>query len=118
MISLNKALSLCLAFCLLLCCMTGCVTPEPGVTTTAPNVEAVDYAGLVKLNMNSFTLKQEVTVKTFVDGDTVHFHVPENVMPGGVFKARFLAVNTPESTGKIEEYGKAASKFKNRFVPV
>ena len=111
MISLKKATSLSLIVCLLLCALTGCVTPEPGVTTTAPSVEAVDYAGTVKLNMNSFTLKQEATVKTFVDGDTVHFHVPESVMPGGVLKARFLAVNTPESTGKIEEYGKAASKF-------
>ena len=111
MISLKKVICFTVTVCLLLSVLTGCVTPEPGVTTTAPNVEAVDYAGLVKLNMNSFTLKQEVTVKTFVDGDTVHFHVPENVMPGGVFKARFLAVNTPESTGKIEEYGKAASKF-------
>ena len=111
MISLNKALSLCLAFCLLLCCMTGCVTPDNGVTTTAPSIDVVDYAAAVKLDMGSSTLKQEVTVKTYVDGDTVHFHVPQDVMPGGVLKARFLAINTPESTGKIEEYGKAASKF-------
>ena len=111
MISLNKALSLSLAFCLLLCCLTGCVTPDSGVTTTAPSIDVVDYAAAVKLDMNSSTLKQEVTVKTFVDGDTVHFNVPQEVMPGGVLKARFLAVNTPESTGKIEEYGKAASKF-------
>ena len=111
MITLNKALSLCLAFCLLLCCMTGCVTPDNGVTTTAPSIDVVDYAAAVKLDMGSSTLKQEVTVKTYVDGDTVHFHVPQDVMPGGVLKARFLAINTPESTGKIEEYGKAASKF-------
>jgi endonuclease YncB( thermonuclease family) len=74
-------------------------------------VEAVDYAGQLKLNMNSSTLKMEVTVKAYVDGDTVHFNVPSDVMPGGVLKARFLAINTPESTGKIEEYGKAASNF-------
>ena len=71
----------------------------------------VDYAAQVKLNMNSETVKQEVTVKTFIDGDTVHFNVPETVMETGVLKGRFLAVNTPESTGKIEEYGKAASAF-------
>ena len=106
-----KAICLSLVVCLLLGCMTGCVTPNPGVTTTAPSIEVVDYAAAVKLNMNSSTLKQEVTVKTFVDGDTVHFHVPSDVMPNGVLKARFLAINTPESTGKIEEYGKAASKF-------
>ncbi len=73
--------------------------------------EAVDYAASVRLDMNSETLKQEVTVKTFVDGDTTHFNVPESVMPGGVFKARYLAINTPESTGKIEEWGKKASNF-------
>ena len=106
-----KAICLSLVACLLLGCLSGCVTPEPGVTTTAPSIEVVDYAAAVKLNMNSSTLKQEVTVKTFVDGDTVHFNVPADVMHGGVLKARFLAINTPESTGKIEEYGKAASKF-------
>ena len=74
-------------------------------------MEIVDHAGALKLNMNSSTIKQEVTVKTFVDGDTTHFYVPESVMPDGVLKARYLAINTPESTGKIEEYGKAASKF-------
>ncbi|MBP3520443.1 MAG: thermonuclease family protein [Oscillospiraceae bacterium] len=71
----------------------------------------MDYAGAVKLNRNSGTAKVEVTVKTFVDGDTVHFYVPTDVMEDGVLKARFLAINTPESTGKIEEYGKAASRF-------
>ncbi|MBQ7358844.1 MAG: thermonuclease family protein [Lachnospiraceae bacterium] len=74
-------------------------------------IEIVDHAGSVKLNMNSSTIKQEVTVKTFVDGDTTHFNVPESIMPDGIFKARYLAINTPESTGKIEEYGKAASNF-------
>lgn len=44
--------------------------------------------------------KQVVTVKTYVDGDTTHFHVPEDVVPGGVLKARYLAIDTPESTGK------------------
>lgn len=73
--------------------------------------EAPDFASRTALNMNSETAKQSVTVKTFVDGDTVHFHVPESIVESGVLKARFLAVNTPESTGKIEEYGKAASAF-------
>ncbi len=70
-----------------------------------------DYAGQLQLNMASETAKTEATVKTFVDGDTVHFHVPADVCESGMLKARFLALNTPESTGKIEEYGKAASRF-------
>lgn len=101
--------------------LTGCgkqdlpTTPETDVESVEPSkdveIEIVDHAGSVKLNMNSSTIKQEVTVKTFVDGDTTHFNVPESVMPDGIFKARYLAINTPESTGKIEEYGKAASNF-------
>lgn len=83
---------------------------ETAAQTTAP-VEFVDYAAAVKLDMSSDTIKQEVTVKTFVDGDTTHFIVPDSVISAGVLKARFLAVNTPESTGKIEEYGKKASAF-------
>lgn len=73
--------------------------------------EPVDYAGTLRLDLSSGTAKQEVTVKTYVDGDTTHFHVPDDVVETGVLKARYLAVNTPESTGKIEEYGKAASRF-------
>lgn len=85
-------------------------SPAADPTPTAP-AEAVDYAGSIKLDMSTDTAKQEVTVKSFIDGDTVHFYVPETVIEGGVLKARFLAINTPESTGKIEEYGKAASRF-------
>lgn len=71
----------------------------------------IDYAASVKLDMSSNTLKQEVTVHAYIDGDTTHFNVPETVMPGGVLKARYLAINTPESTGKIEPWGKTASNY-------
>ena len=100
--------------------LAGCgeKAPDEGPTKPAPTgnsnpdpADSVDYAGAVKLNMSSGTAKQEVTVKQFVDGDTTHFFVPSSVMPGGVLKARYLAVNTPESTGKIEEFGKKASSF-------
>ncbi len=80
----------------------------------APEPEAaphVDYAGELRLDMTSTSLKQEVTVKTFIDGDTTHFHFPGNQFDKGVLKARYLAVNTPESTGKVEVWGKAAAKF-------
>jgi len=73
--------------------------------------QSIDYAASVKLDMNSDTLKQEVTVKTFIDGDTTHFYVPKSLMDTGFVKVRYLAINTPESTGKIEEWGKAASVF-------
>ena len=70
-----------------------------------------DFASEVRLKMSSETVKQAVTVKTFVDGDTTHFNVPASLVETGVLKARYIAVNTPETTGKIEEYGKKASAF-------
>lgn len=77
----------------------------------AEEASFVDYAASVSLDLQSETVKQEVTVRTFVDGDTTHFNVPVQVDPSGVIKARYLAINTPESTGKIEEWGKKASRF-------
>ncbi len=85
-------------------CLAGIIPAQAEGTET-------DWAASIPLNLASETAKQQVTVKTFIDGDTVHFIVPESVVPGGVLKARFLAVNTPETTGKIEEYGKKAAAF-------
>ena len=78
--------------------------------------EPVDYAGQLPFNRSSETVKAEATVKTYVDGDTVHFYVDEQLIESGVLKARFLAINTPESTGKIEEYGKKASAFTREIL--
>ena len=97
--------------CLVTGCFAGCQTTGEQDSTQPSVAEFVDYAANLKLDMNTNSLKQEVTVKTFVDGDTTHFYVPTSVMEHGVLKARYLAINTPESTGKIEEYGKKASAF-------
>ena len=51
----------------------------------------VDYVSTLKLDMSSDTIKQEVTVKMFIDGDTTHFYVPKTVMERGYIKARYLA---------------------------
>lgn len=111
---LKNIVAVLLLVCLIISCFAGC-KPSDVKPTDPPapsgNVEEVDYAGQVKLNMSSETAKQEVTVHQFVDGDTTHFNVPTSVSETGILKARYLAVNTPESTGKIEEYGKAASNF-------
>jgi endonuclease YncB( thermonuclease family) len=98
--------------CLLLCACgseAAPTAPETTAAVTEPALEILDWADDIQPSAD--TLKQEVTVKSFIDGDTTHFFVPEEVNPEGVLKARYLAVNTPESTGKIEEYGKAASRF-------
>jgi len=77
----------------------------------------VDYVSELKLDMTSDTLKQEVTVYKNIDGDTTHFKfkdsskLPNAAKEDGYFKARYMAINTPESTGKIEEWGRKASNF-------
>ena len=96
-------LSLCL-LCMLLCALAP-------ASAQAEQAEFIDYVSHLDFNRGSETVKAEVTVKTFVDGDTVHFHVDEQIVESGVMKARFLAINTPECTGKIEEYGKKAAAF-------
>lgn len=107
----RKLLPLVLCCLLLVACGSEPAPTAPG-TTAAPSepvLEILDWAD--DIAPSSDTLKQAVTVKSFIDGDTTHFFVPGDVNPEGVLKARYLAVNTPESTGKIEEYGKAASRF-------
>ena len=116
---MKKLFALLAALCIALGCLAGCTNETPagsqgaGTTPTATQPEAsfVDYAGQLELDMASGTAKQVVTVKNFVDGDTTHFYVPSAVSSNGMLKARYLAVNTPESTGKIEEWGKKASNF-------
>ncbi len=78
----------------------------------------VDYATEAKLDMNSAeTVKVTVEkVNLFIDGDTTHFKLPSGAIShdavlNNVLKARYLAINTPESTGKIEKWGNEAAQF-------
>ena len=57
------------------------------------------------ININAYE-KQIVTLKKCVDGDTSWFD-----LNGKTIKARFLGIDTPESTNKIEEYGIEASTY-------
>ena len=50
--------------------------------------------------------KKEVTLDKCVDGDTAWF-----IKDGEKIKVRFLAIDTPESTTTVEEYGKEASEY-------
>lgn len=126
----NKFLSIFLLICILVSSLVSCEIFGTTASTDAGKEdpkEWVDYAGQLKLDLNSPTLKWEVEVKMHIDGDTTHFYVknsgnimnlPADKKPGidGVLKARYLAVNTPESTGKIEPWGKAASNFTKERV--
>lgn len=102
----KQSLILSMALALLLTMILPCSALADGTD------DIVDYAGQITLNMASESAKTEVLgIKTFIDGDTTHFLVSDSVCESGVLKARYLAVNTPEVTGKIEEYGKKASQF-------
>lgn len=119
--NINKILLLLLVLCMTVCCVVACdkntgdgTETETNGNSTAELPEWVDYAAQLKLNMNSPTAKVEIPasdIKQYIDGDTTHFYVPTNVSKNGILKARYLAVNTPESTGTIEEWGKKASNF-------
>ena len=109
----------------LLCVACDSETPDPGKDPDKDKpgtTEEIDYAGQLKLDLTSNTKKQEVTMRLHVDGDTTHFdpvlgskiatNPPSDFdRTKGYIKARYIAINTPESTGKIEEWGDAASKF-------
>jgi len=106
-----KQLKISIALLLILATMLSFVACDRGKKDEQPEIQHIDYVADLKLDMSSPTLKQEVTVKTYIDGDTTHFYFPDGGFEDGVFKARYLAINTPESTGKVEEWGKAASNF-------
>lgn len=106
-----RILSLLLLVCVVLSCFAGCKKNEEGGEPAAP--AHVDYTAELKLDMNSNTLKKEVKWgdRSHVDGDTSHFEVERDFDASGIIKARYLAVDTPETTGQIEEWGKPASRF-------
>ena len=87
---------------------------EPEVPTDPEEPENpthVDYVAELKLDNTSNTAKEEATVKSFIDGDTVIFTVPTTVVENGTMQVRLVGINAPESTGMIEDYGIAAAQF-------
>lgn len=83
------------------------------VTSCNETSSHVDYSEEAKLVLeyeNKTFLNdgiEEVDLKTAIDGDTAHFTNKND----GIIKCRFYGIDTPESTGKIEPYGKAASNY-------
>lgn len=74
------------------------------------NTDLTENLKLDKQYENKSFLKDgigKVTLSQNVDGDTAHFKDSD----GTYFQARFLMINTPESTGKIDPWGKAAGAF-------
>ncbi len=93
-------------------------TTAPDETPDDPQHEHVDYVSETKLDMSSESLKMTATVKNYIDGDTTHFYIQKDEnwnsewdaeFADGYLKARYLAIDTPESTGRLEEWGKTAA---------
>ncbi len=102
--------------------LAGIVTAAAMPVLTACPSAMVDYVGQMKLSAyynGSLTGKNFLdngigyaTFKKHIDGDTTHFFQTENSgEPGRVVKSRYIGVDTPESTGQIEAWGKKASNF-------
>ena len=53
----------------------------------------------------------QFSLRTAIDGDTAHFTPFVDSLNKGTMKARFFGIDTPESTGKVQEWGKPASKY-------
>ena len=76
-------------------------------------IELIDYASQVKFDPNSGRKWARVKVRSYIDGDTTHFETIDgtNIDDAEYIKARYLSINTPESTGVIEPWGKKASNY-------
>lgn len=110
----KRLLALLALLCMLIGCMAGCggdKAKSDKDSADSGKSDHVDYVAKTKLDLKSSTKKQEVTVHQFIDGDTTHFNVPREISANGILKARYMGINTPESTGTIEEWGKKASTF-------
>ena len=53
----------------------------------------------------------EVTLRTAIDGDTAHFNPVVTTTSSLTIKSRYYGVDTPESTGRVQPWGKPASNF-------
>jgi len=77
----------------------------------------VDYAAQLHLTLeykdkDFFTQGVgEFNLFTCIDGDTAHFTPIVTTTSSKTVKARFYGVDTPESTGRVQEWGKEASNF-------
>jgi len=69
----------------------------------------VSSAVVVFILANSYQIQNipsGVTVTRVIDGDTI-----EVKMSGETYKVRLIGINTPESTTRVEPYGKEAAEF-------
>ena len=118
----NKLLILAVA-CFATIGLTGCDdntssgSTDGSTSETTSLAEWVDYTSQISLDHDykdhDFYTDGigEMTLKTCIDGDTAHFYPVVTTTSSDVVKSRFYGIDTPESTGQVEEWGKAASHF-------
>ncbi len=115
-----KLISILLVLVLLVCLLAACGEKGNDNDNGGGDNPPTNYDYADDIAFNPATTQYacvEATVRMFIDGDTTHFEVastsgmPDVISDTGVLKARYLAVNTPESTGKIEDYGHMASRY-------
>lgn len=94
-------------------------------SSSSSSAEYVDYAGngSVQLQLDytghSFWTDgvEQVTLYQTIDGDTAHFTTKEKNAKGDtILKSRFYGIDTPESTGKVQEWGKPASNYTSEIL--
>ena len=125
MIKFKKNLVLLASMLLLASPLAACVKnndPKPSSETSqsSSGSEAtfIDYAhnGSAVLNLDyknrDFMVDGvgEVSLHMTIDGDTAHFY-PKVGHTDTILKARFYGIDTPESTGSVQPWGKKASNF-------
>lgn len=95
-------------------------TPTPSISSSSSVTETkIDYVSQTKIASEGWKTKTFlndgvgiVTLARTIDGDTAHFYDG-----GRIVEIRFNGVNTPESTGRVEPWGKGASDFtKNQLL--
>ncbi len=118
---LQKLVGLLLSLTILGGALAGCdKTPTcPDITDTnalytTPETDKLKFAYEDSYATTNFNIKNEhgvnygkATLVSVTDGDTANF----TTLDGTYLKCRFLGINTPESTAKVEAWGVKASKW-------
>ena len=108
-------------FALAACGPTNSTDSVPDASTTQDSGSElpawVDYAATVHLQLDyegkDFFKDGVGQMKSYyaIDGDTAHFDPMVTTTSSERIKCRFYGIDTPESTGAIEPWGQAASKY-------
>ena len=92
----------------------GCVKKKKEMIDYVSQTSITDYSQLTTYEGKNFLDDGigQVTLYNPVDGDTAHFFQLKETDPlERLVKVRFFGIDTPESTGQIEPWGKKASAF-------